>query len=68
MIDEGYSGGSTFCLLFFFTMLVYFGGGIVVRKFIRGAEGPEIIPHYDFWNDLPNLIRVTKLTIIKNGN
>lgn len=58
VVDEGMSGGTAFCLFFFFICFVYFGGGIIVRKFLRGAEGPEIIPHYEFWNDIPNLVKV----------
>ncbi len=56
--DDGYSGGTTFCILFFITCLAYFGGGILIRKVLRGAEGREMIPHVDFWSDLPFLIRV----------
>jgi cation-dependent mannose-6-phosphate receptor len=57
VIDTGYSGGTVFCILFFTACLLYFGGGIIVRKFLRGAEGQEMVPHYEFWSDLPNLIR-----------
>jgi len=56
--DEGMSSGSVFCVIFFSACLVYFGGGILVRKFMRGAEGYEMIPHFEFWNGLPSLIRV----------
>ena len=27
-------------------------------KFLRGAEGKELIPNYNFWVDLPFLIKV----------
>jgi len=57
VVDEGMSGGTAFCLFFFIVCCVYFGGGILVRKFARGAEGNEMLPHYEFWSDLPNLIR-----------
>lgn len=65
-VDDGMSGGTAFCLLFMFVCLVYFGGGIVIRKFLRGAEGPEMIPHYEFWKDVPNLIRVLIYVILYN--
>ena len=58
--DDGLSGGSVFCLLFFSGLALYFGGGMAIRKFVRGAEGQEMIPHYDFWVDLPNLIKVKR--------
>lgn len=57
-VDDGMSGGTAFCLLFSFVCLVYFGGGMAIRKFLRGAEGVEMIPHYEFWREVPDLIRV----------
>jgi cation-dependent mannose-6-phosphate receptor len=57
VFDEGMSGGSVFTLLFFTALAIYFGGGILLRRFMRGAEGVEQIPHYAFWADLPNLIK-----------
>jgi len=50
------SGGTIFCVLFFVSCLIYFVGGVVLRKFMRGAEGLEIFPHYEFWTGLPSLI------------
>jgi len=51
-----YSPGTTFLIFFFFTCICYFGGGVLLRKLLRGAEGFEVIPHYDFWKDLPALV------------
>ena len=59
--DDGLSGGSVFCLLFFTGLALYFGGGMALRKFMRGADGQEMIPHYEFWADLPYLIKVVEL-------
>ena len=38
--------------------LVYFVSGILVMKYYRGAVGKELIPHHNFWIDLPFLIKV----------
>lgn len=56
--DDGLSIGTIFDLFFFIGGFIYFIGGMLVRKYFRGAEGKEMIPHYEFWSDLPLLIRV----------
>jgi len=62
--SEGASLGTVFDILFFTGFGIYFIGGMAVRKFMRGAEGQEIIPHYEFWADLPLLIRVMLMQLL----
>jgi hypothetical protein len=45
--------------VFFVFTILYFVGGAVALRLLRGAEGREMIPNYDFWVDLPNLVRVS---------
>lgn len=56
--------GTTFDIVFFTLIGIYFVGGMVIRKFLRGAEGYEMIPHNEFWADLPFLIRVSTNQVI----
>jgi hypothetical protein len=56
---SGLSLGSVFDILFFSAGSIYLFGGILIRKFMRGAEGKELIPHYEFWSEIPILIRVS---------
>lgn len=51
------SAGSVLLIIVFSVLIIYFIGGIVIRKFIGGATGYEIIPNYDFWSDIPLLIK-----------
>ncbi|XP_075213007.1 uncharacterized protein LOC142319520 [Lycorma delicatula] len=55
--ESGLSGGSLLVLIFIVLSATYFGGGILTLKLIRGAEGKEMIPNYEFWADLPYLVR-----------
>ena len=50
-----------------FTTL-YFVGGAVTLKLLRGAEGREMIPNYDFWVDLPNLVSVSVCCLCSYGH
>ena len=44
---------------FFVLAFVYLICGILIKKFKMGAEGlTEMIPNYDFWADIPCLIKV----------
>jgi hypothetical protein len=36
----------------------YFVGGFLFCRFARHKEGKEAIPNYEFWTDLPALIKV----------
>lgn len=43
---------------FFVLLALYIVGGIVFLYYVRGARGKEVIPNYEFWMELPLLIRV----------
>lgn len=62
--DEGLSTGSVLVIIFFVFTILYFVGGAVALRLLRGAEGRELIPNYDFWVDLPNLVRVSAFFIL----
>jgi hypothetical protein len=53
---DGLSTGSVLVILFFVFTTLYFVGGAIALKLLRGAEGKEMIPNYDFWADLPHLV------------
>lgn len=56
---DGLSTGSILVILFFMFTTLYFVGGAIALKLLRGAEGREMIPNYDFWVDLPHLVSVS---------
>jgi hypothetical protein len=56
---DGLSTGSVLVIIFVVFATLYFVGGAVALRLIRGAEGREMIPNYDFWVDLPNLVKVS---------
>lgn len=39
---------------------VYIIGGFLYQRLIVGAKGMEQIPHFAFWQDLGNLVAVSK--------
>lgn len=49
--------GSVLLIIFFVVLGVYFIAGMVFLKFVRGAQGTEMIPNYDFWTSLPGYIK-----------
>ncbi|XP_076167667.1 uncharacterized protein LOC143146854 [Ptiloglossa arizonensis] len=53
----GLSTGSILVICFIVLTAVYFIGGALVLKTMRGATGWEMIPNHKFWRDLPALIR-----------
>ncbi|XP_067649906.1 cation-dependent mannose-6-phosphate receptor-like [Haliotis asinina] len=53
----GLSTGSVLVIIFFVSLLVYLIAGIMFLKFVRKAEGTEMIPNYEFWTAMPSLIR-----------
>lgn len=55
--NEGLSTGSIMVIFFFVILCCYLVGGMLFQKIVKGAEGREIIPHYEFWFDFPLLIR-----------
>ncbi|CAG2055242.1 unnamed protein product [Timema podura] len=54
---SGLSTGSLLVILFITFSSIYFFGGVLALKLLRGAEGKEMIPNYDFWADVPYLCR-----------
>ncbi|XP_046565577.1 uncharacterized protein LOC124274270 isoform X2 [Haliotis rubra] len=54
----GLSTGSVLVIIFFVFLLVYLIAGILFLKFVRKAEGTEMVPNYvEFWAALPSYIR-----------
>lgn len=51
----GLSGGSVILILFFVGVLLYLVGGVLLNH-SNGARGWEMLPHYQFWSELPSLI------------
>ena len=39
-------------------VIVYFFGGILICKYALHKENADVIPHREFWKDLPVLIKV----------
>jgi hypothetical protein len=64
--DEGLSSGSVLVILVLTFGSLYLFGGMAILKFIRGASGVEIIPHYEFWSDLPFLVKASIEHIISS--
>ncbi|KAK2581388.1 hypothetical protein KPH14_005072 [Odynerus spinipes] len=57
LLSNGLSTGSTLVILLFVFSGLYFIGGAILLKFLRGATGWEVLPNHKFWCDLPSLIR-----------
>ena len=57
--EIGLSTGSLLVILFFVSVGVYFIGGIIVLKALRGATGWEMVPNHEFWCKLPSLVKVS---------
>ncbi|XP_031830107.1 uncharacterized protein LOC116425928 [Nomia melanderi] len=53
----GLSTGSLLLIFFFVITGIYFIGGAITLKLLRGATGWEMIPNHKFWRDLPSLVR-----------
>jgi cation-dependent mannose-6-phosphate receptor len=57
--DDGtLSAGATFLVIFGSLFAAYLFGGMAIMKFVKGAQGVEIIPNYGFWSSLPSLVKV----------
>ncbi|CAN8015005.1 unnamed protein product [Ixodes persulcatus] len=53
--SAGLSAGSVLLILFFVGVLLYLVGGVIL-KHNSGARGWEMLPHQQFWSELPSLI------------
>ncbi|XP_044578440.1 uncharacterized protein LOC123261032 [Cotesia glomerata] len=54
---RGLSTGSILVILLLVFTGIYFASGALALRFLRGAVGLELIPNYEFWSDLPGLVR-----------
>ncbi|XP_071102239.1 uncharacterized protein [Haliotis cracherodii] len=54
---SGISVGTVLDIILLVCTVLYVCVGIGFQKYVRKAEGREILPHYSFWVDLPRLIR-----------
>lgn len=54
---KGLSTGSILVILLFVFSGIYFIGGAVALKLLRGATGWEMLPNHEFWCELPSLVR-----------
>jgi len=50
------SFGSVNIIIFFVIMSLYFVGGFLYMKLVKGRTGGEAVPHVEFWSDLPDLV------------
>lgn len=53
------STGSILLIYFFILTGIYFIGGTIILKFLRGATGWEMVPNHEFWRNLPSLVKVS---------
>nr|CAD7201503.1 unnamed protein product [Timema douglasi]CAD7411333.1 unnamed protein product [Timema poppensis] len=67
-LHSGLSTGSLLVILFITFSSIYFFGGVLALKLLRGAEGKEMIPNYDFWVDVPYLCRDGILFLVSGCN
>ena len=44
---------------FFSLFFVYLIAGVAFMKFVKKAEGKEVVPNVNFWTALPELIKVS---------
>ncbi|XP_046983635.1 cation-dependent mannose-6-phosphate receptor-like [Schistocerca americana] len=64
--DGGLSTGSVLCILLFVFLGVYFVGGALALRLLRGATGREMVPNIEFWSALPELVK-DGVTFTLNG-
>ncbi|XP_022099026.1 uncharacterized protein LOC110983780 isoform X1 [Acanthaster planci] len=65
--EGGISAGSVICIIFAVLLVVYVIGGVLFMKFVRGAEGTELLPNSGFWLSLPGYIKDGFMFIISCG-
>lgn len=56
---KGLSVGSIILIYFFIFTGLYFIGGAMVLKFVRGATGWEMLPNLTFWREFSSLVKVS---------
>lgn len=56
-VEPSHSVGSIILLILGITMIIYFIGGYLFKYIMQGSRGFEAFPHYEFWTDLPGLVR-----------
>lgn len=54
---NGLSTGTTLLIYFFVFSGIYFLGGAIALKLLRGATGWEMVPNHGFWIQLPSLVK-----------
>ncbi|XP_043514691.1 uncharacterized protein LOC122531132 [Frieseomelitta varia] len=57
MRTNSLSVGSTLLIYFSVAFGVYFIGGALTLKLLRGATGWEMMPNHEFWRNLPSLVK-----------
>ncbi|XP_050072128.1 uncharacterized protein LOC126560010 [Anopheles maculipalpis] len=62
------STGTVLLIMLFVVAVSYFLIGATVNAFYIGARGMEIVPHVDFWRELPSLVRVSVLYAFGHTN
>lgn len=55
---EGMSGGAVFFILLLVFAGIYFIGGALALKFLRGATGWEMLPNHEFWCTLGKQFKI----------
>ncbi|XP_019623690.1 PREDICTED: uncharacterized protein LOC109469593 [Branchiostoma belcheri] len=53
----GLSGGSVFLIILVVLAAVYVIAGAIFMKFVKGAQGSEVIPNIAFWKSLPGYVK-----------
>ena len=53
---------SIFLFRFFSLLIVYLVAGMIFMKFVKKAEGKEVIPNSSFWFSIPGNIKVSRFT------
>ncbi|KAI8481828.1 hypothetical protein Bbelb_404330 [Branchiostoma belcheri] len=54
----GLSGGSVFLIICVVLVAVYVIAGAIFMKFVKGAQGSEVIPNIAFWKSLPGYVKI----------
>ncbi|KAK3916926.1 Cation-dependent mannose-6-phosphate receptor [Frankliniella fusca] len=66
VVREGISSGALFLIIMIVLWLAYILIGSVANHLISGATGWEMIPHYEFWRNLPTML-MDGVKFVANG-